>query len=119
MLQFTLFVLTETHLGTQNNCCCNLKVLVYELFCFSNKESYRFVRTVRKVVENGLQLCFILSYVQIIKKFRMKRKINTNYKEHQTRSPPGCKSFHIAFVVIIRFHSLVQDSEHYDLGNTI
>jgi hypothetical protein len=49
----------------------------------------------------------------------MKRKSNINYKKHQTRSPPGCKSFYIAFLVIIRFHSLSHGIEKYDLSNTI
>jgi hypothetical protein len=43
----------------------------------------------------------------------MKSKSNINYKDYQTRSPPGCKSFYIVFLVIIRNY------EKYDLSNTI
>jgi len=63
MLQFTLFLLTETHLETQSNYYCKLAFLVYKLFCVSNKQSHPFVRTLRKVVERGLQFYLILSYV--------------------------------------------------------
>jgi hypothetical protein len=49
----------------------------------------------------------------------MKLKSNINYKEHQTRSPPGSKSFYSAFVVTVRFHSLSHGSGKYDLSNKI